>query len=376
MVKFIQTSDWQIGMKGSGLEKAGSIVRNERINSIHAVLKEAQDRRVDFVLMCGDIFEHNMIDHEIVKKVVTIFNQYGEIPMFILPGNHDVLGADCIYNRDIFERIDHLKILRTNESVEAPNAILHPCPVLSKFTKEDLTANIPVVRETDGIHIAIAHGSVVGKFPVSNWEDIVLPVEPSCIERTGVDYLALGHWHSKRFFKDSTGTVRIVYSGTHEQTKYDEDDAGQCLLVQIDEKGAVPKIVAIKTGNLSWESKQFEIKDISSLNELKKYLESIRGADLVRLDIHGELPLEHKEELDQILEFQSTLHKDLRVKTEFLTFSVTPALDSEFDFADPTLIQTQKYLKNLLENETNIEKRNVIVEALTHLHKFVEESNK
>lgn len=376
MVRFIHTSDWQIGMKGGGLGEAGQIVRDIRVESIHNVFKTAQEQKVDFMLLCGDIFEHNMISQEYVKKVVTIFNQYPDISLYLLPGNHDILGADCVYNREIFQRVEHLTILRTNDSVKVPETILHPCPVLSKFTTQDLTTSIPIVSETEGIHIAVAHGSIVGKFPVSNWEDIVLPVEPSCIERTGVDYLALGHWHSKRFFEDSTGTVRIAYSGTYEQTKYDEDDAGQCLLVQIDEKGAEPKIESIRTGSLSWASKQFEIKDKSSLIELKKCLESIKEIDLVRLEFQGELPLENKEELDQILEFQSTLHKDLRVKTESLTISVTPELESEFDFADPTLIQTEKYLKSLLENETHIEKRSVIVEALTHLHKFGEEANK
>ncbi len=61
MVKFIQTSDWQIGMKGGGLGDAGPIVRETRIESIQNVLKAAQEHKVDFVLLCGDIFEHNTI---------------------------------------------------------------------------------------------------------------------------------------------------------------------------------------------------------------------------------------------------------------------------------------------------------------------------
>ncbi|MBA7691581.1 hypothetical protein ES703_100127 [subsurface metagenome] len=111
MVRFIQTSDWQIGMKGGGLGEAGPIVREIRIESIHNVLKSAQEKEVDFVLLCGDIFEHNMIGQEDVKKVVTIFNKYPDIPLYLLPGNHDILGPDCVYNRPIFQRVNHLTIL-------------------------------------------------------------------------------------------------------------------------------------------------------------------------------------------------------------------------------------------------------------------------
>ena len=370
MVRFIQTSDWQIGMKGQGLEEAGPIVRDTRIESIHNVLKSAQEQKVDFVLLCGDIFEHNMISQENVRKVVTIFNQYPDILLYLLPGNHDALGADCAYNRVIFQRVHHLTILRTNDSVMAPGAILHPCPVFSKLTTQDLTGTIPVVREVDGIHIGIAHGSLIGKSPVPNWEDIDLPIDPSCIDRTGIDYLALGHWHSHRTLEDATGIARIAYSGTHEQTNYGEDNAGQCLLVQIDRKGNTPKIHPIKTGRLTWVSREFEMKDSSSLIELKNYFETIKGTDMVRLVLHGELPLESKEELDDMLEFQTTAHKNFRVKLELLTITLPPQLETPFDFGDPILNQTEMHLKQLLANETDERKERIVVEALTHLHRF------
>ena len=370
MVSFIQTSDWQIGMKGGGLGEAGPIVREARIQSIHNVLKSAVKQEVDFVLLCGDIFEHNMISQEDVKKVVAIFNQYPNIPLYLLPGNHDIIGADCVYDRPIFQGIKHLTILRSSDSFEVPGAILHPCPVLSKFSTEDFSNAIPEVREVEGIHIGVAHGSLVGKFSVSNWEDIDLPINPSCVDRTGIDYLALGHWHSYRTFEDNTGMPRIAYSGTHEQTKYDEDYAGQCLLVQINQKGDIPEINPIKTGLLSWVSKEFEMKDFSSITELKDYLESIKGIDMVKMVIHGELAMEFKEELDNILEFQTTLHKNFRVKLESLNITVPPQLEAAFDFGDPILNQTEVHLRQLLADETDSRKRRIIVEALAYLQRF------
>jgi DNA repair exonuclease SbcCD nuclease subunit len=309
-------------MKGGGLGEAGPIVRETRIESIHNVLKSAQERNVDFVLMCGDIFEHNMVSQEYVKKVVTIFNQYQDIRLFLLPGNHDVVDAGCIYNRPIFSQISHLTVLRKLDPFEASGATLYPCPVFSKFTTQDLTHSLPDVADIEGIHIGVAHGSLSGMFSVPSWENIDLPVDPSCIDRTGIDYLALGHWHSFRTFEDSTGVMRIAYSGTHEQTNYEESNAGQCLFVQIDGKGDTPKIEPIKTGNLTWESKEFEITDSASLMELEKYFGSIKEIDMVKLTLYGELPLEFHEALNDLLEFQSTLHKNFRVNRESLNLSV------------------------------------------------------
>lgn len=370
MVRFIQTSDWQIGMKGVGLGEASNIVRETRIESINNVLKLAKDRDADFVLLCGDIFEHNMVSQEDVRKVVAIFNQYSDIQIYLLPGNHDILGADCVYNRPIFQNLKHLKIIQTGDIIQVSDAYLHPCPILSKFITKDLTANIPSVHEADGIHIGVAHGSLVGKFSAQDWEDITLPIDPSCIERTGMDYLALGHWHGYRIFEDNNGIARIAYSGTHEQTKYNEDDAGYCLLVQIDNKDDKPIIEPIKTGSLSWLSHEFDIKDYSSLTELKQYLDSIKDADMVRLEIYGELPLENKRELDNMLEFQTTRFMNFRARLDLLNITVPTQLEEKADLGDPTLNQTDEGLNQLLASETDPKKRRVIVEALTHLRRL------
>jgi DNA repair exonuclease SbcCD nuclease subunit len=361
-------------MKGGGLGEAGPLVRETRIESIRNVLKAAQEKGADFMLLCGDIFEHNMVSQETVKKVVAIFNQYPRVPIFLLPGNHDILGSDCVYERPIFQRIKHLTVLTKSDTVQVGGATLHPCPVLSKLTTQDLTAKIPGVRDRDGIHIGVAHGSLVGKCPVSNWEDTVLPVDPSCIERTGMDYLALGHWHSHRAFDDGSGVSRIAYSGTHEQTKFGEDAAGQCLLVEIDRKGTPPRISTIRTGQLTWASCEVEMRDSASLDELKRRLEEIKGIDMVRLVLHGELPLGLKQELENMLEFQATLHKNLRVESGALNITVPPQLDTPIDFGDPILNQTETYLRQSLAEASDPRQRRIIVEALACLQKCGKEA--
>ena len=140
--------------------------------------------------------------------------------------------------------------------------------------------------------------------------------------------------------------------------------------VQIDEKGSAPKIEPIKTGQLTWASDEFEMRDSSSLTELKDHLESIKEIDLVRLVLFGELPLESKEELDNILEFQTTVHKNFRVKLESLDITATTELEEQIDLGDPTLNETEKELRELLADEADPKKRRVIAEALIHLQRF------
>jgi DNA repair exonuclease SbcCD nuclease subunit len=374
MVRFIHTSDWQIGMKGSGLGESASKVREARISSARKVLKLAKEQKVDFVLLCGDIFEHNMVSQEDVKKVISVFNEYQDIPIYLLPGNHDVLGAGCVYNREIFGRVRHLTILNSPNPLSIGDVTLHPCPVAHKRSKHDFSTSIPDVHKVEGIHIGVAHGSLMGKLAVSMWEGIDLPIDPACVERTGIDYLALGHWHGHSVFEDSQGLPRIAYSGTHEQTDYSENNAGFCLLVAIDAKGHIPQIEPLKTGQLSWAICKFEMKDSSSLDELKKYLDSIREIDMVKLVLNGELPLELKGELGKLLDYQTTINKNMRVDFSSLNTMVPFSSESAFDTGDPTLSHTEMSLRKQLADETDPTKRMVVAGALTYLQAFAKEA--
>jgi DNA repair exonuclease SbcCD nuclease subunit len=317
-----------------------------------------------------------MVSQETVKEVITIFNQYSDILIYLLPGNHDYLGVGSVYDRDIFGRVNNLKIIRNYDPIEVPGAFLNPCPIQSKSLMGDVTKEIPEVRGLTGIHIGVAHGSLKGAFSAPNWEDVDFLINRECVDRTGIDYLALGHWHSHRTFQDNSGIVRIAYSGTHEQTGYSEDNPGLCLLVEIDNKGSVPKIRPIRTGQLTWVSKVFEMKDCSSITELKDYFEAIRGIDMVKLSLVGELPLESKEELDNILAFRSTIHKNLVVEANSLNIHAPLQLESTFEFGDSILKQSDTHLRDLLANEKEPRQQKVIIEALGLLEKLGKETMK
>lgn len=369
MVSFVHTSDWQIGMKGTGLGEAATLVRETRLKSINNIFKIAKDRKVDFVIIAGDTFENNSVSQDLVEKVVRVFNDNRDIPVYLLPGNHDFVGSGSIYNREIFQKVSNLTIMRETDRIEVKGAIIHPCPATSRYRIGDATKSIPVVKDDESIHIGVAHGSLAGKFSVTNWEDIDLPIDPNVVNRTGIDYLALGHWHGYRIFNDKIGNRRIAYSGTHEQTNYEETDAGYCLQVSIDKKGAVPLIEPVKTGQLTWASLTVQMGEASSFETLNRLLKDNEASDLVKLELLGELPLGSMKELDSLLNFQKTLHKNFKVRSERLSVFQPSQTDLPFDFRDPILGQVDKRLIEMLSSEKDYHQRAVITQALSYLRK-------
>lgn len=371
MVLFIHTADWQIGMKATGMGEAGALIRDTRIQSIDNVFKIAQQNQAEFVLVCGDAFEDNQVSTEDVKKVVSIFNQYPEIPVYLLPGNHDYLGPGSVYRHPLFSSVRNLTIFNSSEPVRHGVVTLYPAPIVVNKRTDDPTMCIPDTSGTEGIRIGVGHGSLEGSFYTD--QKIEFPIDPNCIQRTGLHYLALGHHHNKRFFPVD-GVVRIAYSGTHEQTSFDETESGYCLLVDIPDEKTEPTITPHKTGQLEWGLIETQLSDQLSLNNLSEMLEKEVGKPILKLKVGGQLPFKLKNEYEQLLEYHDTHHPCYKLDIS-LDYTYPTDISEIIEINDPTVKRTAERLRDLIKGETDEKKKGELVESLGYLYKAVTEAS-
>ncbi len=367
MVRFLHTSDWQIGMKGGGLGKAGTRVAEERINTVDRVLTIAEEHDVDFVIVAGDVFEDNRVSYADIESVARIIHSHPDVEIHVIPGNHDLPGPGSVWNRSALRGVRNLTVHLSSEPVEVRDGvILHPFPVLSRYTGTDPLAVLPDLRADRHIHIAIAHGHITTVTFGGTVEGVVLPIDPTHVQRTGLDYLALGHWHSTRLITESTGECRIAYSGTHEQTSYEETDAGNVLIVEIEGKGALPKISKIRAGKLRWGNEQLEFVADENLDRLKHLLETA-DFDLLRLELSGELPGSLYPEYGKLLEEAGIRFLDLRVRDDRLRWRRE---EEALAFTDALLEEVARRLRTIEGNKGDPVAR----EALRLLHEFAREA--
>ena len=243
MVRFIHTSDWQIGMKGGGLGEAAERVAEQRIETIDRILRIAEERDADFVVVAGDVFEDNRVSYNDVERVARIIYAHPNVVIHVIPGNHDLPGPGSVWNRSPLRGIPNLRVYFSTEPVEVKEGVvIHPFPVFSRYSSIDPLSKLPDLSRVDGVHIAIAHGHITTVTFGKDQESIMLPIDPNHVARSSLDYLALGHWHGTKLIGAQGNRCRIAYSGTHEQTSYDEIDAGNVLLVEIEEKGSLPQV--------------------------------------------------------------------------------------------------------------------------------------
>jgi DNA repair exonuclease SbcCD nuclease subunit len=283
-MKFLHTADWQIGMRAAQFGEKGERVRASRLESARRVVDLARAEKVDFLLLAGDVFEHNGVERLKIREVARILGA-APCPAYVIPGNHDPLIAGSVWEDKAWSEQPNVHILAEPAPVEIPGGLLYPCPVTASDSRDDPTAWIDA--RTDLIAVGMAHGSVEN----GAYGDVSLPIPRNAAEARGLDYLALGHHHSRKLYADPDGRVRMAYSGTHESTSFDETASGNALVVEISRRGAAPQVQVVRTGCLEWISRREAIDHPGRIAELAEEFERLPAPErtLVECTLSGTL---------------------------------------------------------------------------------------
>ncbi|EFD57845.1 conserved hypothetical protein [Mycobacterium tuberculosis T92] len=109
-MRFLHTADWQLGMTRHFLagdaQPRYSAARRDAVAGLKAL---AADVGAEFVVVAGDVFEHNQLAPQIVGQSLEAMRVIG-LPVYLLPGNHDPLDASSVYTSTLFraERPDNV----------------------------------------------------------------------------------------------------------------------------------------------------------------------------------------------------------------------------------------------------------------------------
>lgn len=299
-MRFLQTSDWQLGLSLRHLGEKAPRARELRLDAAQRAMDVAREQDVDFVLVAGDTFDTHEVDNLVVEKAVEVLSSAGDRPVFVLPGNHDPLRAGGVWGRRVWHRRPENVVL-LDESVEVllPSGdVLYPCPLTQKQSRRDPTAWIPPRESGDSrLRVAVAHGSLGVAPKAANF-----PIAADRCAVSGLDHLALGDWHGLRLIG------RCAYSGTVEATSFSEQDPGFVLVVTIDGQSRDAQIATFEVGGLRWSERNFTVRAEADLAALRRVFADLREPDqavlrtLVRVDAEPAGPLlEELEDLRRLI---------------------------------------------------------------------------
>ena len=238
-MRFVHTADWQLGMTRHFLNgEAQPRYSAGRRDVVARLATVVADTGAEFVVVAGDVFEHNQLAPHVVSQALEALCGI-DVPVFLLPGNHDPLDAGSVYTSALFlaECPPHVRVLdRTGAFELRPGFEIVGAPWRSKKPTTDLVGDVLEGLDADGtVRIVVGHGGVDVFEPDRDKPSLIrLAAVEAALARGAVHYVALGDKHS-RMPVGSSG--RMWYSGSPEVTNFDhvEADSGHVLVVDVDE---------------------------------------------------------------------------------------------------------------------------------------------
>lgn len=288
-MRILATADWQLDMLGGGLGPAARIyLSHARVSTIERLLALAKEEGVDVILAAGDLFEYPSPSAEVVTAVAEILQQHRDIPIHAIPGNHDLHGPGTVWKTPEFASIAHFHLHAEVMKVELGEGVyLHAIPVKSKHDVRAQDEQLEDVSGAAGTHIVMAHGHDQAYMDLDH-EDCKLPLDSRRLMDKGYALVILGHWHSWNAVSE-----RVLYPGTHEQTKFGESDAGYVAIIDIEDCGAAPVIEQRKVGQIRWARDSFDCSGKtlpdSLVDLVRKRSEEV---DFLELTLTGEVGLD------------------------------------------------------------------------------------
>ena len=314
-VKFIHTSDWQIGKVFRFLDSGTmGLLQEARLRAITRLGELAGVHGAAHVLVAGDVYDMEALSPRSLNQPLERMRGFPGIQWHLLPGNHDPHRSNGLWDQLLRKGLpENVSVHVTPKPVMLQDeaAILLPAPLFHRRTLDDLTAYMDDVNSPDDIiRVGLAHGTV--RTFGSDDKDASNFISPDRPTRAGLSYLALGDWHGQKQIND-----RCWYSGTPEIDAFDVIDGGQALFVHIEGPHAVPTVTPIPTGTYAWARLSEKVNNRADIDYLVDKLRN--SADeldqvLVQLSVEGVMSLENRHYFqEQIVDGVSAAFCHMRV---------------------------------------------------------------
>lgn len=322
-MKIIHTSDLHLcSALTSRLDpRRAAIRRRELISTFERLVGEAEKNGVRAIIIAGDLFDTERITDSAASRVYDTIVSHRDITFIYLVGNHE--GAAFISR--ISEKLpENLKVFASEDftSYTVDDVTFHgSCRtegrVFDSLRCNDATSNVAVLhgdlkKTGDGISLEALSG-------------------------TGLDYLALGHYHTYSYKTAESGAV-AVYSGTPEGRGFDECGSLGYVLIDTDKKPIAHTFVPFSKRRLydipvdiTGKNSQLQIEEAIS-----RAVAHVTESDLLRVRLIGEYELDSRPDIARIEDkfvnnyWHFELKNETRLAISIESFRYDKTLKGEF----------------------------------------------
>ncbi len=285
-IKFIHTSDWQLGMTRWFLPvDAQARYCDDQFQCIEELGRLADETGSQFIIVAGDIFDTLLPGSKIINRFIDSVGKIS-VPVYLLPGNHDPYRPGSVWLHQLLgNRLPKNVIVISDECprelaklgveiIGAPFYAKKPAPE----PVGTLISNLDHQGEFDkGVfRIIVGHGQVESvSYDSGDSEDnsesrIEKSILEKAVESGRIGYIALGDRHSVTSVGPSG---RIFYSGAIQATDFGEIRPNYVLIVEVSDNHGV-EVTERTVGKWNFLEKEVEINSQEDVDHLSSWLDN------------------------------------------------------------------------------------------------------
>jgi len=289
-IQLLHTADVHLDAPLGALGEQGARLRALVREAFVRVIDEALAREVQLVIIAGDLFDTRSpagatLDFALAQ-LGRLVGASPPIHVALLPGTHDCRAEGGLWSSPRIAGLPntvHVLADADAPSVRLPglDLALHGCPHLCGRRGQ---RPVSALRASDdaAINVGVAHGS----FERGDVDDDSM-FDAGEIAATGLDYLALGHWHS--WEEHSAGGVMAINPGSPEVAGFGDRERGAVALVRFGD-GPV-RVERLPVGRLRALSLAVDAGDLGSTEDLVARVEEHADPDcLLEMTLTGLAP--------------------------------------------------------------------------------------
>jgi exonuclease SbcD len=288
MLRFIHAADIHLDSPLKGLEKypgaPADEIRGATRRALDNLVDLAIDRKVDFVLIAGDLYDGDWKDHNTGLYFVNRMNRLREegIPVAMISGNHDAANKMTKSLR----LPDNVELLVAGKPSTAKSArfaelgvAIHGQSFSTAAEFENLARGYPAKR-SGLFNIGLLHTSLDG----AEGHEPYAPCTIDDLRQKEYDYWALGHVHNRQVCHDDPP---IVFPGNIQGRHIRETSAKGCYVVTADDQGQC-ELEFVPLDVFRWE---FCTVDASGAKRPDDVLDQFAAELERKAELHVGLPL-------------------------------------------------------------------------------------
>jgi DNA repair exonuclease SbcCD nuclease subunit len=249
VLRFLQLSDLHLDSSLTagrlGLPPDKVRIRQGEIRGILPLACDlARERRIDLVLIPGDLFDDEAISMDTVNFVTETLAGLAPLPVVIAPGNHDFYSLGSPYNDDLLAARRqkpwpaNVKIFREGswDVWRVPGladvSVTGMAHAAGASIEERLIAQRIPRDEEAAITLLLFHGSR-DNTDLPGRKLCTLPFADAELADQGFDYAAVGHYHEPATIANASGRIVGAYAGCPAGRGLDEQGEKSVIVGEI-----------------------------------------------------------------------------------------------------------------------------------------------